>query len=508
MGAKMDKKSKKELQKKIWKGIEIFNYVMMAFFAICFSCFMIKIIKLKILPARYIFAAIIIILVILAINAWLRKKRAANISFGIALLFMGILFIVGYNVIDKIDEVINKVTGGANVQVTIMEVRVLADDLAAKEEDLAGYTFGYMNSKDRKYADKAIDRISKTVDGELSEYEVDDDVVSLAMALYNGEVDAIIINSAHISIFEEIEGFEDFEQKTKLIEKIEIEEKVDGNSESEVGSGEGFVYKEPTKIEDISKSSFVVYISGIDSYGSVNVKSRSDVNILMVVNTETKKILMVNTPRDYYVPLSVSGGVKDKLTHAGIYGVECSRDTLGMLYGVTADYYIRMNFTGFIDIINAMGGVNVYSDYAFSSRGYSFAQGMNSGLTGEAALAFVRERKAFDSGDNQRGKNQMALITGMVKKMATAEVVMNYQSVLEAIAGSFQTNLSSEEIYALVQMQINDMATWSVESYSVTGVGNLLPTYSVPSMNLYVMEPNVDTVETAKDKIEAVLQGE
>lgn len=503
----MDKKAKRKLQKKIRKAVYILNYVMMAFFAICFTIFMAKVIRIKILPVRYVVVAILIMAVILGINIWFRKKKIANIIFSVVLLLMGILFIVGFNVVDDIDEFIGKVTNGANVQVTVMEVRVLAEDAAESLEDIEGYTIGYMETRDRDYTDKVLDEIKETIDNNYDSLAMKDDPAMMAEALYTGEVDAIIVNAAIVSIYEDIEAYEDFETKTKVLKEIKIEEEIAGKNDSSSNNEGIYEYNEPSSPTEMSKSSFVVYISGIDSYGDVNVKSRSDVNILMAVNTETKKIVMVNTPRDYYVPLSVSDGVKDKLTHAGNYGVECSRDTLGMLYGVTADYYIRLNFTGFIDIIDAMGGVDVYSDYAFSSRGYTFSQGWNNDLSGEGALAFVRERKSFASGDNQRGKNQMALITSMIKKLASAEVIMNYKTVLDAIAGSFQTNFSSDEIYALVQMQIDDMATWSVESYSVTGTGNMLPTYSVPSMNLYVMEPNTDTVDVAKEKIKNVLSG-
>ena len=450
--------------------------------------------------------------------------------------------------VNKVDEVIDKVTENADIEVTVMEIRVLADDSSEGVSDMGEYTIAYMESRDIKYTNEVLDKIREEAGEDFVEKAMDDDPVAMVDALYNKEVDAIIINAVYAAIFEEIEGYEDFATKTKVIQEVEIEEKIairkdnisedvsttapttstgdtsgstsggisggtsGGSSGHDYGQygewGGGFVYQEPTSPAEISKSAFVVYISGIDTYGNVNRKSRSDVNILMAVNTETKKVLLINTPRDYYVPLSISNGVRDKLTHAGNYGVECSRDTLGMLYGVSADYYVRMNFTGFIDVIDAMGGIDVYSQYTFSSSGCSFVEGWNYGLTGRGALVFARERKSFASGDNQRGKNQMALITAMIKKMATADVIMNYQEVLEAIAGSFQTNFTSEEIYALVHMQIDDMATWSVETYSVTGTGASKTTYSVPSHTAYVMEPNYDTVEEAKEKLKAVLSGE
>jgi LCP family protein required for cell wall assembly len=218
---------------------------------------------------------------------------------------------------------------------------------------------------------------------------------------------------------------------------------------------------------------------------------------------------MVNTPRDYYIPLSVSNGVRDKLTHAGNFGVECSKNTLGMLYGVEAEYYIRMNFTGFVDIIDAMGGVDVNSDYAFTTAsGYSFEKGMNYNMDGFKALAFARERKSFPTGDNQRGKNQMTLINAMINKLASGNTLTNYNDIMNAIAGSFQTNFTSDEIYSLIHMQLDDMSAWTIESYSVTGKGSNDKTFSMPSVYTYVMEPNMDTVYQAREMIKKVLTEE
>ncbi len=548
----MEEKKNTQQENTVWKVIRIINYIALLFYVVCSVILMTKVCIMKVLPMKYFVPIIVLLLLLVVINILLRKKKAANVIFIILTIIFGIVFIIGYQMVDKVDEVVEQVTEGADVQVTVMEIRVLSEDETSSVSQLDEYEIGIMETRDRTYVDKVLDNIKKEVGDDFDIVEVQDDPIALVDALYNGDVDAIIINSVYTGVFEEVEGYTDFATKTKVVQEVEIEEKIaskkeaqenankeqettaegenpsqssNGNSSENSGGnngssnggydygtygewGGGFVYEEPTSPAEMSKSAFVVYISGIDTYGNVNRKSRSDVNILMAVNTETKKILMVNTPRDYYVPLSVSGGVKDKLTHAGNYGVECSRDTLGMLYGVTADYYVRMNFTGFIDIIDAMGGVDVNSEVSFNAGGRTFNVGMNYDLTGSQALAFARERKTLAAGDNQRGRNQMALITGMIKKIATADVIMNYRAVLEAIAGSFQTNLTSEEIYALVQMQINDMATWSVESYSVTGTGASKTTYSIPSMEVYVMEPNYDTVNVARQKIQAVLSGQ
>lgn len=253
------------------------------------------------------------------------------------------------------------------------------------------------------------------------------------------------------------------------------------------------------------EDAFVLYISGIDVWGSVTTQSRSDVNILAVVNTKTGKILLINTPRDYYVPIPVSAGACDKLTHAGLYGIDCSMGALESLYGVNIDYYLRMNFSGFEAIINAMGGIDVYSEYTFTVDPIkTYNAGMNH-LTGLEALAFARERHAFADGDNQRGKNQMEIIKAMVAKVTTPEFLYSYNDTLNQISGMYQTDISNSTIYDLVRYQLTSGTSWQIDTYSVSGSGSYEPTYSVPSQNLYVMIPNQAQIETAKAMIATVL---
>ena len=264
----------------------------------------------------------------------------------------------------------------------------------------------------------------------------------------------------------------------------------------------------------ITKEPFVVYLSGVDNRGELTEKARSDVNILAVVNPETKQVALINTPRDYYVDLAGTDS-KDKLTHAGLYGVETSMATLGNLYGVNVDHYIRINFAGFISIIDAIGGVDVYSDQAFTSVGSpgyydptTFAEGWNH-LDGKAALAFARERHAFKTGDIQRGINQMKVIDAMVEKLKSPALLMSFSKLMEAASDCFVTSLSQEQISALVRMQLSDLSSWNIQSYSVTGTGAMsTKCYSAEGQNLYVMKPDESSVNEAKALIAAVLGGE
>ncbi len=246
---------------------------------------------------------------------------------------------------------------------------------------------------------------------------------------------------------------------------------------------------------------FVVYISGIDTYGDIASQSRSDVNILAVVNPADKKVLLVTTPRDYYVQLHGTTGVKDKLTHAGIYGIDMSKNTLQDLYGTKIDYTLRINFTSLLRTVDAIGGVEVNSDVAFSAGGYNFVQGINK-LDSKQALAFSRERHSFEAGDRQRGKNQQKVIEAIIAKAAQPKIILNYQTILSSLDGLFQTNASKQEISSLIRQQLDSAGQWTTQSISVDGTGAKAATYSMGAQQLYVMIPNTATVDAAKAAIQ------
>ena len=263
----------------------------------------------------------------------------------------------------------------------------------------------------------------------------------------------------------------------------------------------------------------MVYCSGSDERDSdINAKSRSDVNILAVVNPKSRQILLINTPRDYYLPLAFNGEM-DKLTHAGLYGVQETMAVLDNLYGTETAYYGRINFWGLIDIVDALGGIDVYSDYAFDAaagdvegygyRSFSFSEGWNH-LEGQEALAFSRERYAFSDGDNQRGRNQMKVIQAIIEKATSPSVLANYQDLLKALSDNFITNISYDQISDLVKMMQKDGFSWNIQSVSAReGYGdNMQPCYSSYGQMLYVMPPDYDYINTIRGVITQVMNGE
>jgi len=254
---------------------------------------------------------------------------------------------------------------------------------------------------------------------------------------------------------------------------------------------------------DVTKP-FIMYISGIDTYGTISTVSRSDVNIMVVVNPRTHEVLLVNTPRDYYVQLHGTTGIKDKLTHAGIYGIDTSVATLEDLYNVDINYNVRINFSSLVKVVDALDGVDVESEYNFSAGKTTFVAGTNH-LNGEQALTFSRERHAFEGGDRTRGQNQQRVITAIISKLSTPAAAVNFQQVLASISGAFQTNMSSADIKALSRNQLDSLAKWHTSSISVDGTGATDYTYSMGNVPLYVMVPDQASVNSAKSKIQQTL---
>ena len=269
---------------------------------------------------------------------------------------------------------------------------------------------------------------------------------------------------------------------------------------------------------DVTTKPFNVYISGIDLYGKISQTSRSDVNIIATVNPLTKKILLTTTPRDYYVPLygekgkSVSGGVPDKLTHAGIYGVDCSINTLEKLYDIDIDYYVRVNFTSLKKIVDILGGVEVYSDFDFISdwgpngagTHYKFKKGLNK-VNGKKALAFCRERHHFENGDFQRGRDHQHMIEAILNKVLSPAILQDFSSLLKETKKMFQTSMSTKKIVSLCNMQLSDMATWKISYANAGGTGDNRTTYSIQSTKLWVCIPDYASVNKITKRINKIM---
>ena len=262
------------------------------------------------------------------------------------------------------------------------------------------------------------------------------------------------------------------------------------------------------KVVNVTNTPFNVYIAGGDGYGSIDYTFNTDVNMVATINPTTRKILLTSIPRDYYVNLVGQGpNAYDKLTHAGYYGIEESVKTVENLLDTDINYYVKINFSTIEGIVDAIGGVDVYSEYEFTASDgtYSYVKGYQH-LDGKKALRFARERKSFATGDVQRVKNQQKVVEAMINKITSSTaLISSYDRILDSVSDNLDTNMPSKDISRLVKMQLNDMRGWTIESQNAVGTGQMGPTYTFPTLNLYTMLPDKDSVNSLKLKINEYL---
>lgn len=479
----------------VWPFLRVILFLLQLFFqSMCTTL----ILSLDMLPDKYVIL-FIGAMVMLAICTGL--LLFINVNGKIALLrkivsgILVLLIVLGCGLICKFALDANKLVQNVTGNVTDTRktyVLVLNDNAAQSVKDTKGYRYGVQENYDVEHTQQMIAAVEQEL-GDTLDIQHYTHASVMVNALYNKEVDALIMNGVSISLLTEQPAFEDLLSRVRLVHNLPYQ---DVQTD-----------KKPEK-ESVEKP-FVLYISGSDTRSALLKVSRSDVNILAVVNPNTKQVLLVNTPRDYYVPNPAGKGALDKLTHCSNYGVDCSVEALENLYNTQVDYYGQINFVGFEKLIDAIGGITVYSDQSFTAiTGDYFKKGENT-INGEKALAFARERYNVSGGDNTRGKNQMKVIGAVIEKMTSSKtLVSNYSNILKSLEGMFVTNFTAEEISDLVKMQMNDMTPWNVQSYAVTGKGGSEETYSWKGELLYVMWPNQDTVDHAKELINRVLKGE
>ena len=412
-----------------------------------------------------------------------KKKTGFSLSLILILLFSILIFYI------------NKTTGLlTNLNLTYKtynySVIVLKDSSYEKLKDLDNLEIGYYDDGSVE-TDKALNKVLKKVELETTGYE---DNHALANSLLEAEVDAILLENSYLDI---------------LNESLEIDGKIFEECIRKIYS---FVVITNTsdiaKDINVTKEPFNIYVSGIDTYGEISSVSRSDVNMVVSINPDTRQILLTSIPRDYYVQLHGKSGYKDKLTHAGLYGTDMSIQTIEDLLDIEINYYVKVNFSSVIDIIDAIGGIKVYSDYTFTSRdNYNYTEGYNQ-VNGEEALSFARERKAFATGDRQRVKNQQAVFKGIFEKCTSKAIITKYSKLLDSLNGSFVTNMPTSRLTALIRMQLTKNYSWNIVTNSLEGSDGSNYTYSAPSQKAYVMILDEESVMYAQELINKVTEGE
>ncbi|HEM6237378.1 TPA: LCP family protein [Streptococcus suis] len=465
---------------------KLVNFALLGLYAITLCLFLVTMYRYNILDFRYLNYIVTLLLVGVAVLAgllmWRKKARtftALLLVFSLVITSVGIYgmqevvkFSTRLNSNSTFSEYEMSILVPANSEIT--DVRQLTSILAPAEYDQDNIT-------------ALLDDISKMESTQLATSPATS-YLTAYQSMLNGESQAMVFNGVFTNILENEDP--DFSSKVRKIYSFKVTQTVD------------------TATKQVSGDSFNIYISGIDTYGPISSVSRSDVNIIMTVNRATHKILLTTTPRDSYVAIADGGQNQyDKLTHAGIYGVNASVHTLENLYGIDISNYIRLNFTSFLQLIDLVGGIDVENTQEFTSGGYNFPVGTVH-LDAEQALIFVRERYSLANGDNDRGKNQEKVIAALIKKLSSPENLRNYQAILNSLEDSIQTDISIETIIGLVNTQLESGTQFTVESQALVGNGRTdLPSYAMPDSQLYMMEINQDSLEQAKASIQSVLDG-
>jgi len=465
--------------------LSVLNKVVYVGFVAISIWFIIKVLNLNVIPLKYVYVGLPIYIVLMLILGLLVIFKKVHFIFKILSNILSIILIILIFVINNYivhtDKFIDNIKEKDYV---LKSYYVIALD-ENKYEDISSFESIGIYSSDEDY-NNALGQVTSQFNLNLNTY---DDFEKVNDSLFNGNEGIILLSSVDRGIL--MDKVEHYDEKTTILATLYVQK------ENNVVVVE---YEE-------SEKPFNVLISGIDVTGNISTVSRSDVNMIVTVNPNTHEILLTSIPRDYYVELA-GKGAKDKLTHAGIYGVNTSINTIENLLDIEIDYYLKVNFSTVIELVDLIGGIEIYSDKTFTAhtnKNCSFTLG-NNYVDGKCALAFSRERYAYIEGDRHRIKNQQDVLMAILNKTITSEEFLKkYFDILDVMEKSFQTNMPKEKIYQLINMQLDNMQPWKIYQYSVDGKGKFDYTYSYGGGKLYVMEPDMNTVAEANKKINELL---
>ena len=517
------------LKRRYWKPLAGIFFFILLISALLFS---ISLFKIDILMTEYL----LLILAVMAFFVYLsglllfygmrRKSSLARRVRRIIGVFLSIIFSVGFIygtvLLLRIDSTKTAITSKPEVSLKAhVGVYVLKDDAAQSLSDMNGYRFAILGElgDEKLHSEYAVAKIREAIGTEIDTISYPG-ITDAAIALRDGEVQALAVNSIYISFLGDTENLKEFAKELRLIEEIPVpdletkedttivnnQEKTSDSVKDPARRPEKTTVKEEVYGED---RALVFYISGADKWDSNINNLRSDVNILMFVNPKTGQILLVNTPRDTFLDNPALGG-GDKLTHCGIQGPENSMAALERFYGISIDNYIKVNYAGFESIVDAIGGITVEVPSNFiAENGTYFEKGVQN-LDGEKALTFARERNAFGSGDLARGQNQLNILKAIIIKIKNTlpSVVLNYQELLDLLEGSIQTDLSSSQISDLSKVALRHMSEWEIKSYGLTGSSGMRVTASGGSEPLYIIWPDQNSVNFAIRLIDTLQKNE
>ncbi len=446
-----------------------------------------NIIDLNMIPNKYFYLGTIILIVInvISIVLLLGKKLVVKIiGIILSIIIIGTsLFGIFYT--DKVDDLLSKAFDNNKIEITGYGVIVLKDSNYNKLKDLKDLNMGYLSINGNDY----LNIIEDKIDSKMVKYN---DVYTIYEDLLNKKIESFVIDKAYLDLLED--KYNDIDNHIKIIYTYEVKEELINDNKVD-------------KLDVIN-----VLISGSDARtDKIAERSRSDVNMIMTINPKTHTILLTSIPRDYYVQLHNRTGLKDKLTHAGIYGVNMSKDTVADLFDIKIDYTIKVGFKSVEEIVDLIGGIDVYSDITFKSyhiKGWTVPQGMNH-FNGKQALAYSRERYAYTDGDIHRVQNQQQVLEAIIEKIfQDRSLLKKYDQILESFNDLYRTDIPEDYIKLIVKQQLGDMSSWKIERQYVVGNGAMLETYSMPGWTLWVMIPDEDSMNNAKAKINEVYNAE
>lgn len=470
------------------KGIWFFRAIAIISIII-FIVFGIMLYVLDMIPFKYLIIFYIVfglLYLYLFITSFPKKiKNKFKISSCVFLILFATIFGVGIKYLNDTMDFVGVISKDL-FQKEVYHVMTLGDSKYKDIKDLDGKSIGIYSSKN---STKASNELNKKIKNISKEYK---NVVELFEDLQDNKIDAVLINESTKNLLDT--DLADMKLKLKEIYKVYVSiEKTD-----------------IVKVVDITKKPFNIYVAGGDAYGSIDNVTNTDVNMIITVDPVNKKVLLTSIPRDYYVNLpSFGDDAYDKLTHAGYYGIEESVKAIENLLDIDINYYVKVNFSTIEGVIDAIKGVDVYSDYSFNECAYGiyhFNKGMNH-LNGKQALAFARERKSFSDGDIQRVKNQQKVLTAIIDKVTSSTtLVTNFSQILDSVGNSFSTNMESKNINRFIKMQLNDMRSWSIESQNLVGTDFYTYTYTYPNLQLYVMKQDENSIDVSKNKINKYLK--
>ena len=465
--------------------------------------------KLNVLPDMIAYACVLGLTLLIIVSAFLffmkgttKKIICACISF-----ILSIIMLFPIHVMWKTDSTLTHLQGETNTYHSNYEIIVRKEDQANILSDIIGYKIGIDTGYNYESAKEVLSDIERKMKTTLDVSEYSGSSTLWAALTESKEVDAILLDHSFYEMFRESYELlnDDIGNHVKIIDNITVSIDVETPPKTPPAVTDSEQKKE------LWEKPFVIYVSGIDTAGKITTRSRSDVNILIVINPKMKRMLLVTVPRDTYVPFpGVTGGSYDKLTHAGIYGDNCSVSIATLeqyIYtGITIDKWIRVNFTSVERIVDALGGITVESKYDFKSGSYTYVKGLNQ-LNGKQALAFARNRKSFAEGDMQRGRNQLEVIKGIFNRAISPAILTSYSAILNEISDCIQTNLSYNDITGLVKMQLSDGASWQIDTASIYVDYKYDYCYSMSGQKLCVGVMSEESRLQAIEKINQVLNG-